>query len=363
MRTEELDYDFDPALIAMTPAAPRDAARLMLVDRKTGRLTHHLVRDLPQFLGANDTLFVNATSVQRARLSLVRHAEGSTPRLETEGLLLKPVMQKYWQALIRQSKRCNVLDKFALRGSDGEETGDFMLLHARCGEGWIVQIQSELDPQAALDRSGLTPLPPYILKARKNHAISVMDADDRTQYETVYADATQRNSVAAPTAGLHFTPELLDTLARNGVQRAEVHLDVGAGTFKPIDKPTLEEHPMHAEHLEIPVGALEALETATATPPRRRVAVGTTTVRALESLPPDWKARDGTHRAETQLLIQPGFTFRNTDAILTNFHLPRSTLLALVGAFTGMELLKHAYATAVQERYRFYSYGDAMLCV
>ncbi len=363
MRTDELDYHFDPTLIAMTPASPRDAARLMLVDRASGDITHHFVRDLPRFLHANDTLVVNSTSVQRARLSLVRHAEEARPRLETEGLLLERTLQKYWQALIRQSKRCSQGDRFHLRGSTGQETGDSILLLARLGDRWIVQVDSIVDEQAALDRSGLTPLPPYILKARKDNAITVTDQEDREQYETVYADRTQRHSVAAPTAGLHFTPQLLEAFAQKGIERAEVLLHVGTGTFKPIETDSLDEHPMHSERLVIPTETLHALETAVQEPRRRRIAVGTTAVRAIESIPPDWTSRDGAYRGETRLLIQPGYSFRHTDALLTNFHLPRSTLLALVGAFIGMKLLKEAYAIAVAERYRFYSYGDAMLCV
>ncbi|MSR42122.1 MAG: tRNA preQ1(34) S-adenosylmethionine ribosyltransferase-isomerase QueA [Phycisphaerales bacterium] len=358
MRTEELDYDFDPALIATTPASPRDAARLMVVDRRARTIAHHFVRDLPQFLDANDTLFVNTTSVLRARLSLVRDASAEFPRIETEGLLLEPRADGTWRALIRQSKRLHTGERLLLQSSSGANTRDAIELIERDDEAWIVRLHSDVSTEQMLERSGLTPLPPYILKARRNSAISVAESEDRAEYETVYADPMQRHSVAAPTAGLHFTPELLQALTAKGVRREEVVLHVGAGTFKPIESTTLDAHPMHQEQFEIPAATIAALAR-----PSRRIAVGTTSVRALESLPAGWTATQGDYRGDTRLLIQPGFAFRHTDAMLTNFHLPRSTLLALVGAFTGMELMREAYATAVRERYRFYSYGDAMLVV
>ncbi len=246
---------------------------------------------------------------------------------------------------------------------------DSIMLLARDDDAWIVRLDAGArggDGATVLERSGCTPLPPYILKARRDSALSVSDDDDRAEYETVYADPTARGSVAAPTAGLHFTDALLTQLASQGVAREEVILHVGAGTFKPIEVDDLAQHAMHSEHFRVPALTLAMLARIAADRARgaaRVVAVGTTSVRALESIPAPLPSADMSFEADTRILIAPGYTFRFVDALLTNFHLPRSTLLALVGAFTGMELMREAYACAVRERYRFYSYGDAMLIV
>lgn len=366
MRTDELDYPFDPSLVATTPAEPRDAARLMLVDRARGTIAHHAVRDLPELLRPTDHLVVNATSVLRARLALVDAERGR----ETEGLLLEPSAETpLWRVLVRQAKRFAPGTRLALRDGHGRDHGDALELVRRDAEAWLARLVAgpaggEL--ATILERSGQTPLPPYILKARRDRQLSVDDDLDRAEYETVYAQARARGSVAAPTAGLHFTPELLQALAARGIGRSELVLDVGAGTFKPVESDTLEGHDMHAERFMVP---REVLSTLAATSPARGagaarlVAVGTTTVRALESLPDPLPSSAHDHEAITRILIQPGHRFRFVDALMTNFHLPRSTLLALVGAFAGMELMREAYRTAVRERYRFYSYGDAMLIV
>lgn len=375
MKTRELDYDLDPALVATTPASPRDAARLMLVDRARGAISHHLVRDLPEILRAGDHLFVNETSVLRARLSLHRPAsDGGTPPaippFDTEGLVLEPAAEPHaWRLLIRHAKRFHAGERVRLRDAHGHDHGDSIELVRRDAEAWIARFHAGPaggDIAAILERSGLTPLPPYILKARKDRRESVDDDSDRSEYETVYAQAAERGSVAAPTAGLHFTDALLARLAEGGIGRSALTLHVGAGTFKPVDTEDLHDHPMHRESYAVSRAALatlRGLEGARSAGTARIVAVGTTTVRALESLPADALARDEAIATTTDILISPGFRFRFTDALLTNFHLPRSTLLALVGAFAGMELMREAYAVAVRERYRFYSYGDAMLVI
>lgn len=366
MRTDELDYDFDPSLVATTPAEPRDAARLMVVSRSRGTIQHRTVRDLATILGKGDELVVNATSVLRARLSLVDHARGR----ETEGLLLEPSAEvPLWRVLVRQAKRFEAGVRLALRDGHGREHGDAIELVRRDDEAWLARVVA--GPAGGgiaevLERSGQTPLPPYILKARRDQRIEVDDDLDRAEYETVYAKASARGSVAAPTAGLHFTADLLQALASRGVGRHELILDVGAGTFKPVESDTLEAHDMHAERFMVPREALAMIAGAAAARTagaKRIVAVGTTTVRALESLPDPLPAADSDFEAITRILISPGFQWRFTDILMTNFHLPRSTLLALVGSFCGMELMREAYATAVRERYRFYSYGDAMLIV
>ena len=362
MKTRELDYDLDPALVATAPASPRDAARLMVVERATGAIAHRLVRDLPSILRSGDHLLVNETSVLRARLSL------SDGERETEGLLLEPSAEPgAWRVLVRQAKRYRDGDRLVLRDGRGIDHGDRLELVRRDAEAWIARVHPGSaggDIAEILERSGLTPLPPYILKARRDRHEAADDADDRAEYETVYARASARGSVAAPTAGLHFTDRLLAELAERGVGRSALTLHVGAGTFKPIECEDLADHPMHRESYSVPaetLGHLRALAPRRASGSARIVAVGTTTVRAVESLPTDALDRTGPMGGTTNILISPGFGFRFTDAMLTNFHLPRSTLLALVGAFAGMALMRRAYECAVRERYRFYSFGDAML--
>ena len=364
MRIEELDYEFDPSLVATTPAEPRDAARLMVISRSRGTIEHRTVRDLATILGAGDELVVNATSVLRARLALVDEARGR----ETEGLLLEPSAEvPLWRVLVRQAKRFEPGARLTLRDGHGRGHGDAVQLVRRDDDAWLARlIPGPLggDVATVLERSGQTPLPPYILKARRDRRIDVDDDLDRAEYETVYARASARGSVAAPTAGLHFTGDLLASLAARGVGRHELILDVGAGTFKPVETDTVEAHDMHAERFMVPrelLGLLAGAAAARAAGRRQIVAVGTTTVRALESLPDPLPSADRDLEAITRILISPGFRWRFTDALMTNFHLPRSTLLALVGSFCGMELMREAYATAVRERYRFYSYGDAML--
>ena len=393
MRTSELEYDFDPSLVATEPAHPRDAARLMVVERATRTITHAFVRDLPRFLRSGDALVVNRTSVLRARV-LVRDAASGRA---TEGLLLEPCAERdCWRILLRQAKRFAPQTLLQLVDHAGIESDDALELIARDGEAWIARLRPGArggDVAAMLERSGHTPLPPYILKARRDAGIEVDDDEDRAEYETVYADHTARGSVAAPTAGLHFTPELLQQIGAQGIPTHEVILHVGAGTFKPVDVEDLRDHPMHTESFHVPASTLATLEAtrlARSNGQARLIAVGTTTVRALESLPeplPSSSEDDARHATGigglTNILISPGYQFRHVDALLTNFHLPRSTLLALVGAFMGMqagastgadaaastaastrasmEFLRDVYAVAVRERYRFYSYGDAML--
>jgi S-adenosylmethionine:tRNA ribosyltransferase-isomerase len=370
MRTAELDYDFDPALVATEPAHPRDAARLMVVDRARGAIEHATVLELPRLLRAGDRLVVNRTSVLRARL-LVRDAASGRA---TEGLLLEPTARAgEWRMLLRQAKRFDRGARLVLVDHTGRETDDAVELLDRDGEAWVIRLAPGAlggDVAEMLERSGHTPLPPYILKARRDAGLSIDDDEDRAEYETVYADRSARGSVAAPTAGLHFTDRLLAEIAALGVPSHEVVLHVGAGTFKPVEAEDLRDHPMHTESFRVPpatIAALAETRAARGEGRARLLAVGTTTVRALESLP-EIPAGSGSDTCDaiaglTNILIAPGHRFRHVDAMLTNFHLPRSTLLALVGAFMGMDLMREAYRTAVRERYRFYSYGDAMLIV
>jgi S-adenosylmethionine:tRNA ribosyltransferase-isomerase len=304
----ELEYELPPELIAQHPAERRDASRLFVYDRKTREIRHRVFSELPGEL-QGELVVVNDTRVVPARLRLDR------PRGEV--LLLERVSDTEWEALARPTRRLR----------PGETYGPVQMLE-HLGEGrWRVRL---LDAEP----HGETPLPPYITEPLA----------DPQRYQTVYAD--EAGSAAAPTAGLHFTPGLLEQL---DVERVTLH--VGLDTFRPVTELTLDEHRMHGERYEV---AADTWEHIAAAP--RVLAVGTTTVRTLETV-----SRTGELHGRTELFITPGFAFRRVDALLTNFHLPRSTLLALVMAFAGVEETRALYATAVDERYRFYSFGDAML--
>lgn len=364
MRCDLLDYDLPDDLIARRPAEVRDAARLLVVDpAAVGVVAHHHVRELAELLPRGALLIVNDTRVVPARLLgkkaetggnvellLVRPRVGEpAPRVVDESAGSEPGSVARFFAMGRSSKplRPGAVLTFgdgALTATiDGREeaTGLFAVtLRARDG-----------DVERALDRVGHTPLPPYLRRAD--------DEADRERYQTVFARVP--GAIAAPTAGLHLSHALLDHLAEREIQRAAITLHVGLGTFQPVTVSDLNDHPMHAETFAVPDETREAITQA-----RARgapvVAVGTTVVRALESAAdPERPGHVLATGGETRLLIQPGFVFRVVDALVTNFHLPRSTLLALVQAFGGTGQVRRAYEIAIAERYRFYSYGDAML--
>ena len=307
MDLSELDYELPPELIAQHPAARRDASRLLVYERETGAVRQRTFADLLDELHG-ELVVVNDTKVVPARIPL------SSPRGEV--LLLERLEDGTWQALARPTRRLKA----------GRRYGPVELLE-HLGEGrWLVRLDGE--------PAGETPLPPYITEPLA----------DPARYQTVYA--REPGSAAAPTAGLHFTPELLERL-----DPARVTLHVGLDTFRPVTEERLEEHRIHGERYEVEAEAWERIRTAA-----RVLAVGTTTVRVLETL-----ARGGPLAGRTELFVTPGFEFRRVDALLTNFHLPRSTLLALVMAFAGIEETRRLYRLAIEERYRFYSFGDAML--
>lgn len=378
LRTSDLEYHLPHERIATRPAEPRDSARLMVVSRTDGRrIDHARVADLPTFLRAEDLLVRNVSRVAPARLRGRRRDTGGA----VEGLFLRELPSGAWEALLRSNGRLRTNAVIDLHTPQGEESGVVLTLLERAGDGWRIHAAHAANPGAplsahvALSRAGATPLPPYILKARRDARISLDDALDRAWYQTVYAANGQEGSIAAPTAGLHFTPELLDRVEAAGARWADVTLHVGTGTFKPVESAFVEEHPMHAEWCEVGAETLRAVERARAkrgvTSGRdtsggdgRVLAIGTTSARALESVPADAPS-DADWRAETRLLITPGYEWKRVDAMLTNFHLPRSTLLAMVAAlFPGPDpvrrLLSH-YNDAITSGYRFYSYGDAML--
>lgn len=331
----------------------------MVVDRASRSVAHHTFADLPRFLHPGDTLFRNNAAVLPARLHANRPTGGAI-----ECLLLRPDSthgDNVWWCLVRPGKKLPVAATFA---HGGDFTGTIL---AKDPEGAALVRFATPAGQSIVDvanRLGDVPLPPYIGRADP----TAERPRDIERYQTVYADRTRQVAVAAPTAGLHFTPELLATLDSQGVGAAEVTLHVGLGTFKPIDAATVEEHAIHRELYELPVATQRALFPATRTSAGRRIAVGTTTVRSVEDfLSKHAASLDHPHFAEAGIYIYPPRTFAGVDALITNFHQPRSTLLCLVSAFLapgstdGIAWLKEIYAEAIAREYRFFSYGDAML--
>ena len=332
MRLDDLDYALPAELIAQEPVEPRDASRLLVVDRATGVLQDRAFRDLPDLLRPDDVVVLNTTRVIPARLRLRRATGGAA-----EVLLLEARADGDWEALVRPARRLRPGERLAGDGLEAE------VVEVRAAGEAVVRLHAEGPLEAALERAGEMPLPPYI----------GTPLADPERYQTVYA--AQPGSAAAPTAGLHFTPELLARV-RAVCRVEEVELQVGLDTFRPVQADDLDDHAMHSERYAVDPGVRARLVEARAAG-GRIVAVGTTTVRVLETIA-DPAAPD---RGRTALLIQPGHEFRLVDALVTNFHLPRSTLLALVMALGGESALRDAYAHAVRERYRFYSFGDAML--
>ncbi|MCC5823847.1 MAG: tRNA preQ1(34) S-adenosylmethionine ribosyltransferase-isomerase QueA [Phycisphaerales bacterium] len=381
MRTDALDFELPRELIATRPASPRDSSRLLVVSRSDpGRLEDRVFTDLPGLLGKGDTLVFNRSRVIPARLEGVNPATGG----RVSGLYLKdagagPDGRAAWVVLLK-AKRSRPGGRVALTGADGRETWVVLELVERCpaeGPGaWVVVVEGAASVEV-LERVGLTPLPPYILSARKERGEDTADELDRSFYQTVYAgEPDEAGSVAAPTAGLHFTDRVLADLAARGVGRREVVLHVGAGTFRPVEAERLEDHPMHAERCWLATAGDLLREracssrTKSTAPGGRVIAVGSTSVRTLEAAAGLVEAgRDEEARGwfETDILIAPGYRWKAVDGMVTNFHLPRSTLIAMVAAalegdgIDGVERVKAVYAHAVKEGYRFFSYGDAML--
>ena len=332
-------YDLPEELIAQTPAEPRDSSRLLIYNRATKKVEHKIFRDITDYLRAGDVLVVNNTKVLPARLFATTENGGAV-----EVLLLKRLDIDKWEVLVKPGRKCTVgkklkiSDELSLVVEDITSTGERIIKFIYDG------IFEEI-----LEKLGTMPLPPYIKTQLK----------DKNRYQTVYAK--HEGSAAAPTAGLHFTPELLEKIRGMGVEIAEVLLHVGLGTFRPVKEDIITDHKMHSEHYEISAEAAEKINAAKREG-RRVIAVGTTSVRTLES------AADNSGfikpcKADTQIFIYPPYKFKCVDALVTNFHLPESTLIMLVAALTGREEILSLYKTAVDSKYRFFSFGDAMMII
>ena len=348
---ESYDYELPPELIAQEPLADRAAARLLVVERAGGGLRHAHIRDLPELLSPDDLVVVNNTRVVPARLIGHRAETGG----RWEGLFLAEVPtgegRRRWSILAKTRGRPAVGERIVLVDPAGADADELLLVGRGEGGTWLVEPQADEPTPVVLARVGRVPLPGYI---RGGEARS----EDVDRYQTVFAQ--QPGSAAAPTAGLHFTPPLLAQLSDRGIGRAEVTLHVGLDTFRPIGTERIADHPMHTEWCAVPAATAAAVRD-TRGRGGRVVAVGTTAVRSLETA-----AHDGTIRpfsGPTSLYIRPGFAFHAVDCLLTNFHLPRTTLMVLVSSLAGRDLIRRAYAEAIAEGYRFLSYGDAMLIV
>jgi len=342
MKTDLFNYDLPPELIAQHPPARRELARMMVLHRNSGKIEHKTIADIVAYLRAPDVLVLNNTKVIPARVFGRKTASGG----KVELLLLDETKPGEWKVLMKTSRRPKVGDALSLCSGKAQAT---LLYDGEQGEA-VLKIESDRPLMEILDEEGVPPLPPYI--ARKQQTREQIE-EDKTRYQTVYA--SESGAAAAPTAGLHFTPQILDALKSQGVSKAELTLHVGLGTFRPVSADLITDHEMHHERYAVSDEAARTIATAKQAG-GRIVAVGSTSVRTLESVTPIQSAE-----GSTNIFIYPPYAFKNVDAILTNFHLPKSTLLMMMSAFAGRELMLKAYETAVACNYRFFSYGDCML--
>jgi S-adenosylmethionine:tRNA ribosyltransferase-isomerase len=354
MKLADFNYDLPEELIAQEPLEQRDQSRLMLVDRKSGTISHHIFSELPLLLRLADLLVLNNTKVFPARLLGRRrgltaefHGKKQHPLpAQIEVLLLRPQGEDRWEVLVKPGRKMRVGE----RAYFGEGELECEVLE-RGERGWrLVRFFSQGSFEQLVDRLGHVPLPPYINRPD--------EASDKNHYQTVFAK--ERGAIAAPTAGLHFTPSVFHFLRAREIQWCEITLHVGLGTFQPVEVEEIEMHQMHREHYEVSAAAAEKINQAK-TLGQRVIAVGTTAARTLETVAGENDGQMAAACGETGIFIYPGYSFRCIDALLTNFHLPQSTLLMLVSAFAGRELIMEAYRQAIADRYRFFSYGDCML--
>ncbi|RIW37669.1 tRNA preQ1(34) S-adenosylmethionine ribosyltransferase-isomerase QueA [Bacillus salacetis] len=340
MKVEDFDFHLPEELIAQTPLEKRSESRLMAIDRKTGSLQHKQFKDITGFLQEGDCLVLNDTRVLPARLFGIKEDTGA----KIEVLLLKQEEGDKWETLVKPAKRVKAGTKISF--------GEGKLTAVCTGEkeqgGRILEFQYEGIFYEVLDELGEMPLPPYISEK----------LEDQDRYQTVFA--RERGSAAAPTAGLHFTEELLDEIRSKGIHVAFITLHVGLGTFRPVSVDSIEEHDMHSEFYQITEGTARLLNGVKESG-GRIITVGTTSTRTLETIASKHDGRFAEESGWTDIFIYPGYEFKAIDGLVTNFHLPKSTLIMLVSAFTSREIILNAYNTAVEEKYRFFSFGDSML--
>jgi S-adenosylmethionine:tRNA ribosyltransferase-isomerase len=347
MQLGDFDYSLPKELIAQQPLDRRDISRLMVLRRQEQTVEHRSFSDLPAYLQPGDVLVANDTRVIPARLYGRKDTGGWVELFLLKALLAEPEGEHIWECLIKSKRRVEPGMRILF-----DETLSARVLDRASDEAWRVSLTCTGDLHAVLQRIGITPLPPYIRRQRGTE-----DRRDRQRYQTVYAACD--GAVAAPTAGFHFTPELIEKLRRARIETVFVTLHVGYGTFQPIREDIVERHTMHTEALAVSQKTAEAVNRARAEK-RRVIAVGTTSTRVLESMT-DEKGVLRSGKGETGIFIYPGYRFKALDGLITNFHVPKSSLLLLVSAFAGRDFILRAYGQAVEHGYRFFSYGDAML--
>ena len=338
MKTSDFYYDLPEELIAQTPLEPRDSSRLLVLDKNSGNIEHKHFYDIIDYLNEGDLLVINDSRVLPARIFGIKDETGA----RVEFLLLKQISGNKWETLCKPGKKAKVGAKFTF--GDGVLTGT--VIEVKEDGNRVVDFNSDENFFSALDKVGQMPLPPYITETLK----------DNERYQTVYN--RELGSAAAPTAGLHFTPELLEKIKNKGINIARVTLHVGLGTFRPVKVYDVTKHKMHSEHYELPPETAKLIKDTKAKG-KRVIAVGTTSCRTLESVATffgEIKPCDGF----TDIFIYPGYDFKVLDGLITNFHLPESTLIMLVSAFAGYDNIMNTYKTAVENKYRFFSFGDAM---
>jgi len=340
----DYDYHLLEELIAQEPLKERDQSRLMVLYRNTGEVEHKRFTDILEYLNSGDILIINETKVMPARIYGERENTGSG----IEVLLLKQIKDKQWEVLVNPGKRAKIGDIIVFKKSDGVVMKANVVGITETGER-ILEFSYHGDFMQLLDDIGVMPLPPYIKKK----------LEDKNKYQTVYAKKV--GAAAAPTAGLHFTPRLLEKVQQKGVKLVKILLHVGLGTFKPVKVDDIRKHKMHAEYYEVSEDAARVINE-TKKSGKKIVAVGTTSVRTLETIA-DEKGFVKPEIGWTDIYIYPGYEFKCVDALITNFHLPKSTLIMMISAFAGREKVLNAYNIAVKERYRFFSFGDAMLII
>lgn len=349
MKTEQLDYGLPAELIAQTPAAQRSGSKLLVLDRGNDRLVDSHFSSLGDFLRPGDCLVLNDTKVLAARFFAQRRTGAAL-----EGLFLAERAGRpgLWETMLKGARKVRPGERVSIKDRHQRDFCTAELVEKKAEGVCLLKVDTERSAEAVLDEVGFPPLPPYI----RRDGDPMQAQEDQQRYQTVYA--RRPGAVAAPTAGLHFTESLLAQLQQMGVRQASVTLHVGTGTFKPVKAEELEAHEIHQEWFCLDATNAEIIN-ATRAAGGRTVAVGTTATRVLETVAAEKRVEPG--EGDTQLFITPGYQFKAVDAMITNFHLPKSTLLALVGAFAGLEPTLAAYRHAIDQRYRFYSYGDAML--